>query len=88
MHVQMFNDDLYSSSRLLTSCKNVSCPDNKGLLVPSSYQETMIQHILYVFVVVANFYDSHFSICDVLVFQSKKKLVLLLKSGKDRCVNL
>ena len=32
----------------------------------------MIQHILYVFVVVANFYDSHFSICDVLVFQSKK----------------
>jgi hypothetical protein len=32
----------------------------------------MIQHILYVFVVVANFYDSHFSICNVLVFQSKK----------------
>jgi hypothetical protein len=25
-----------------------------------------------VFVVVANFYDSYFSICDVLVFQSKK----------------
>jgi hypothetical protein len=55
-----------------TKSKNVSCPDNKGLLVPSAYQETMIQHILYVFVVVANFYDSHFSICDVLVFQSKK----------------
>ena len=32
----------------------------------------MIQHILYVFVVVANFYASYLSICDVLVFQSKK----------------
>ncbi len=55
-----------------TKSKSISCPVNKGLLVPSAYQETMIQHILYVFVVVANFYASYLIICDVLVFQSKK----------------
>ncbi len=72
-----------------TKSKSISCPGNKGLLVPSAYKETMIQHILSVFVVVANFYARYFSIwMYLLVFQSIKKLVLLQKTGKDRCVNL
>ncbi len=45
-----------------TKSKSISFPVNKGLLVPSAYQETMIQHILSVFVVVANFYARYFSI--------------------------
>jgi hypothetical protein len=46
------------------------CPVNKGSLVFAAYQETMIQHILSVFIVVTKFYDNYFSILDVLVFKS------------------
>jgi hypothetical protein len=61
---------------------------NKGSLVIAA-QETTIQHILFVFVVVTKFYDKYlfqYFGC-ILVFKSKK-FILLHKSGKHRSINL
>jgi hypothetical protein len=43
--------------RLRIGLRNHPCTVNKGSLVLPAYQETILQHILSVFVVVTKFYD-------------------------------
>jgi hypothetical protein len=65
-----------------TKSKSVSCPGNKDLLVLAAYQETTIQNILSVFVVVTNFYARCVLYFYVLVFQYKNKLFCFINLGK------